>query len=225
MLVHGFASSFEHNWRKTGWVDILSDLGRPVTGPDLLGHGTAERPTDPAAYDAVPAGVLAALPPGGPVDAVGFSAGARVLLTVAAAEPHRFTRLALLGIGDDDVFGGDRGSTEAMAATLQAGGEGDDVRATLFARLARSAGNDPAPLAAFLRRSQEPLDERRLAAISCPVLIVLGERDDLAPSADRLLGALPRARLVTVPGVDHFALVADFGAIDAVVRFLEGEPA
>lgn len=222
MLVHGFASSFEHNWRKTGWVDILSDLGRPVFGPDLLGHGSADRPTDPASYDAVPAGVVAALPPDGPVDAIGFSAGARVLLTVAAAEPHRFTRLAFLGLGDDDVFGDGRGSTEAVALTLQAGPEGDDVRATLFARLARSAGNEPAPLAAFLRRSRDPLDEQRLAAIECPVLIVLGEHDDIAPSADRLLGALPQAQLVTVPGVDHFALVKDFGAIDAVVRFLEG---
>lgn len=222
MLVHGFASSFDHNWRQTGWVDILSDLGRPVSGPDLLGHGTAERPTDPDAYDAVVAGVLAALPPGEPVDAVGFSTGARVLLTAAASAPQRFARLALLGIGDG-VFGDVPGSAEALAAQIEAGAGGDDVRATLFVRLARTAGNDPAALAAFLRHGHASLDERQLAAVECPVLVVLGERDDAAPGADRLVGALPRARLLTLPGVDHFATVSDFGAMDAVVRFLQGE--
>jgi hypothetical protein len=49
--------------------------------------------------------------------------------------------------------------------------------------------------------------------------VVLGSRDFAAP-ADRLLAALPDARFVSLPGVDHFATPADFGAIDAVVRFL-----
>jgi pimeloyl-ACP methyl ester carboxylesterase len=39
LLVHGLASSFEHNWRATGWVDILADEGRTALGMDLPGHG------------------------------------------------------------------------------------------------------------------------------------------------------------------------------------------
>ena len=30
ILVHGLASSFEHGWRETGWVDLLRDGGREV---------------------------------------------------------------------------------------------------------------------------------------------------------------------------------------------------
>ena len=50
VLVHGLGSSFEHGWRSTGWIDLLADADRPVIGVDLLGHGTAETPHDPAAY-------------------------------------------------------------------------------------------------------------------------------------------------------------------------------
>ena len=50
VLVHGFASSFERNWREPGWVDLLEEEGRSVIGVDLLGHGQAAKPADPAAY-------------------------------------------------------------------------------------------------------------------------------------------------------------------------------
>ena len=47
LLVHGLASSFEHNWRTTGWVDILGEEGREIIGVDLPGHGTSSA-QDPA---------------------------------------------------------------------------------------------------------------------------------------------------------------------------------
>lgn len=219
-LVHGLASSFEHNWRRTGWVDLLADMGRPVIPVDLLGHGTAPAPTDPAAYERVDELVLAALPGDTPVDAVGFSAGARILLRLAGAHPGRFARLALLGAGDN-VLEPDDGEGRALADAFDAPGDTDDVRVALFLRLARSAGNDPSALAAFLRRPQPPLDPADLARISGPVLVVLGDEDHVAPGAHRLLEALPQGQLVTLRGVDHFATPGDFGAVEAVLRFLE----
>ncbi len=218
-LVHGFASSFDHTWRKNGWVDILGDLGRPLVPIDLLGHGTAERPTDPAAYSEVDDLVLEALP-GGSLDAVGFSAGASVLLHLAVDHPGRFGRLALLGLGDN-VFGATDRMLTAEALEGRTGAE--DVQGSLFRRLAESAGNDPAALVAFLGRPVRRLTEAELATVACPVLVVLGDRDFIG-GADRLLAALPQAELVTLRGVDHFATASDFGAIDAVMRFLEGEP-
>ena len=36
LLVHGFASSAEHNWRHPGWLDLLADCGREtLTQADL----------------------------------------------------------------------------------------------------------------------------------------------------------------------------------------------
>ena len=53
LLVHGFASSAEHNWRQPGWVDLLQEGGREVIAVDLLGHGNSPHPTSPADYDTV----------------------------------------------------------------------------------------------------------------------------------------------------------------------------
>ena len=70
LLVHGFASSFERNWREPGWADLLAESGRQVIGIDLLGHGSADKPHDPAAYAHLDESVIAALPDDGVVDAL-----------------------------------------------------------------------------------------------------------------------------------------------------------
>ncbi|HEY5154855.1 MAG TPA: alpha/beta fold hydrolase, partial [Acidimicrobiales bacterium] len=97
-LVHGFATSCARTWGETGWLDLLADAGRTVIGIDLLGHGEAPKPHDPAAYEALEDLVLGQLPDE-PVDAVGFSLGARTLLVLASAHPERFHRLVLAGVG------------------------------------------------------------------------------------------------------------------------------
>ena len=137
LLVHGFASSFERNWREPGWVDILEEEGRQVIGVDLLGHGEAEKPHDPAAYAELERHVARALPPDGPVDAIGFSLGAQLLLRVAAADPGRFGRLVVGGVGASVFLGGD---SEAAARAVEAGetAEGDAAAAQAFARFARA---------------------------------------------------------------------------------------
>ena len=217
VLVHGFASSFEHTWRKNGWVDILGDLGRPLVPMELLGHGNAPRPTDPDAYATVDELVYRALPDG-PLDAVGFSAGAGALVHIAVDHPGRFRRLALLGLGDN-VFDGPAEPGPVIAA-LEGRTGSDDVRGELFRRMAVSAGNDPEALAAFLRRPVRRLTEPELARVDCPVLVVLGDRDFIE-GADRLVRALSKVEFVSLRGVDHFATPSDFGAVDAVMGFLE----
>jgi len=215
VLLHGFASTFDHNWRQTGWVDILADFGCEVPEIDLPGHGSSLRETDPAGYADVEAQVYGALPTPGPLSAAGFSAGADLLLRVAIAHPGSFERIALLGLGDT-VF--EVGDTSALVNTLASQAEPEDVQARLFHRLARSTGNSPEALSAFMGRERRPIKEEELATLSFPVLVILGERD-MVKSADRLVAALPSATLVTLPGVDHFATPSDFGAIDATIRF------
>jgi pimeloyl-ACP methyl ester carboxylesterase len=192
-------------------------MGRHVIEVDLLGHGTAPRPTDPADYADVGGRLLASFPDDGQVDAVGFSAGADIVLRLAIAHPERFARLALLGLGDG-VFA--EGDPTTIVDALEGEPAPENVRGELFRRLAATAGNDPAALSAFIRRPRPALVEADLAAVTCPVLVVLGERD-FAGGADRLTGAFKDARFVLLPGVDHFATPSDFGAIDAVTRFIE----
>ena len=62
-----------------------------------------------------------------------------------------------------------------------------------------------------------------LACITCPVLVVLGDKDFAGP-ADPLLAALDDPMLVTLKGVDHFATPKSFDFIDAGLDFLGASP-
>jgi pimeloyl-ACP methyl ester carboxylesterase len=216
LLVHGFATSAARTWRDNGWIDLLTDVGRTVIAPDLLGHGDAAKPHDPAAYAALEADVAKQLPDE-PVDAIGFSLGARVVLTMAAEDPGRFGRIVVAGVGanlfrDDDPSDVIAGAIEGTAAP-------DNPVAQYFAGLALHTGSDREALAACSRSPRPPLDASGLARVTCPVLVVLGDRDFAGP-ADPLVDALPDATFHPLRGVDHFATPKDFGFIDAALGFL-----
>jgi len=217
LLVHGFASSAEHGWRRTGWVDILEDEGRQVLAVDLPGHGAAPGAHDPAGYADVDDTVLGAVAGHDAVDAVGFSAGAQILLGLAARHPGRFRRLVLIGIGGGVL--GPPADVERLARALTGAPDPEDVVATLFRRLADTAGNDPAALAAFLRRPTWRPTAEDLAKVTCPVLVVIGDRDPAWP-AEPLAEALPDARVRVLPRADHFATPSDMRCVQAAVEFV-----
>src|SRR5689334_5510650 len=216
LLVHGFASSAEHNWRRPGWLDLLADCGREAIAVDLPGHGTAPKPADPAGYQGVEAYVATAVQGREPLDAIGFSAGAHVLLRLAADQPGTFRHLALLGIGRGVLEPAD---PEPIVAALTSEPDPENVSGMVFRRLADGLGNDRDALVAFLRRPQRPLTAADLARVAAQVLVVLGDQDPAGPG-DGLVAALPDARLVTLRGVDHFGTAADVRCMQAVLGFL-----
>ncbi len=217
LLVHGLATSCARTWGETGWLELLADAGRRVIGVDLLGHGDAPAPHEPEAYDHLENRVLDELP-ADPVDAVGFSLGARVVLTLASRHPERFGRLVVAGVGAN-LFRDD--PNEAIVAALEGADAPDgDVVGQHFARLARHSGNDPLALAALLRRTPPALGTTELAAVTHPVLVVLGDQDFAGP-ADPLVEALPDATLAALRGVDHFATPKSMGFLTAGLDFLE----
>ena len=193
-----------------------------MIGVDLLGHGTAERPHDPAAYAHLEDCVARALPAAGQVDAVGFSLGAQLLLAVAAAAPQRFGRVVLGGVGSNMFVSAD---FEPVAKAIESGDpDPENGLARAFTQFAAGSGNDPLALAACLRRPGRKLVPADLATVTCPVLVVLGDRDFAGPP-DPLVDALPDARLVALRGADHFGTPKDFRFIDAALEFLEAVPA
>src|SRR3954451_23443814 len=98
LLVHGFATSADRTWGDNGWIDLLRDVGREPIAVDLLGHGTADKPHDPAAYEQLEALVAEQLP-AEPVDAIAFPLGARVTLALAIEDSDRFRRIVVPGVG------------------------------------------------------------------------------------------------------------------------------
>jgi len=215
VLLHGFATSSARTWGDNGWLDLLGDIGRHPMPIDLLGHGTADRPHDPAAYDAME-DVVAAQLPDGRVDGIGFSLGARVLLTLACDHPERFGRLVLTGVGAN-LFRSD--GSDLVLRALEGQGDPTNPVSQYFSGLARQPDVDPAALAACLRSPRPALTAARLSAVQLPVLVVLGDKDFAGPG-EPLVDALPDAQLVTLRNVDHFATPKDFGCIDAALDFL-----
>jgi pimeloyl-ACP methyl ester carboxylesterase len=219
VLVHGFASSFQREWVQPGWVALLEDMGRDVIGIDLLGHGEADKPHDPEAYNTVEERVATALP-SEPVDAIGFSMGAHILLTLASRTPERFGRIVVGGVGGRLLDGRDDGQGQAIADGVD-GRESDDPLAQAFGRFARTPGNDPAALAAFIRRRHTPVTAADLARITSPLLIVAGDQDPLAGDPAALAAVIPGAQAKLLRKVDHLATASDFGFIDAALQFLD----
>lgn len=225
VLLHGMATNAFRTWVETGWVDLLTDEGRQATAFDLLGHGDAPQPTDPAAYDDFEQyaldriGEASAAGGGGPVDAVGFSLGSRTLLALAAGHPDRFRRLVVSGVGEN-LFRRD-GSSALLADALEREPAADELPiAGQFRRMAAASGQSLPALVALLRRPNPPVvDAESLAAVTHPTLVVLGDGDFAGPAAP-LVEALPQARFVELRRTDHFATPKSMAFLDAALSFL-----
>lgn len=224
VLVHGWGGSFETTWQRSGFTALLEDAGRTVLGVDLLGHGTAPKPHDPAAYADLTTRIDEVLPDQ-PVDAVGFSLGAMTLLRQAIRRPAAFRRLVLAGIGSN-VLEPDHTGAERIAAGLEAVRGGAELGSLdqpvrHFVQYAQQPGNDLDALTAIMQRPPAAdLDAAALAGVTCPVLVVVGDRDPAAPG-DGLATAFASGRCVTLARVDHFRTPEDFGFIDATLEFLD----
>ena len=221
VLIHGWAGSFAETWQSTGIDALLQDVGRDVIGVDLLGHGSEEKPHDPAAYADLHLWLLRRLADAPPVvDAVGFSLGAMTLLRALVAEPSRFGRVILSGIGDRMLEPRDENDGRKIVQALEGTGDPAETSAQVFVGYANAPGKDKLALTAIMKRPpEEPLDAAVLATVENEVLIVIGENDFAGP-AGKLADALPNGRLVVLPRTDHFATPESFKFIDAVLEFL-----
>ncbi len=219
LLLHGFTTSANRTWREPGWIDLLTDAGREVIAPDLLGHGNAPKPHDPAEYSRVEE-LISEILPDGPIDGVGYSAGARILLDLASQTPERFGRLVVGGIGAR-MFEEREGNP--ILDALEGRASDEDMVASHFKSMAEGDGNDPKALAAFLKRDQRPMHHDDLARITNPTLVVIGDKDFAGPG-EPLAEALPAGQLLTLPGVDHFGLPKAFPFLEQGLDFLGAAP-
>ncbi len=190
-----------------------------MIAPDLLGHGSADKPHDREPYSQVEELVLADLPPE-PVDAVGYSAGARILLVLAAQHPERFNRIVVGGIGGR-LF--ERREGNPILDALEGRTGVDDVTGGHFRDLASASGNDVEALKAFIAREQPRLDRQDLAAVTAPVLVVIGDQDFAGPG-EPLAEAIANGELLTLRGVDHFGLPKAFPFLEKGLDFLGAAP-
>jgi pimeloyl-ACP methyl ester carboxylesterase len=224
VVVHGFASDYRLNWVGTRWQEALTTAGFRVFGLDCRGHGRSDKPHDSVAYsiDIMAADIDRFLehlevPSAG---YLGYSMGARIGLQVVLDFPARVRRAVLGGIG----MSGALESAVAIADSFLRGEPTDDPVAKTFYRFAAAQPtNDLKALAACIVGLQPKPDPGRLGAIQTPILVVVGDRDDLARDAPELVERIPSSRLFTIPGRDHMGAVPAREFKQAAIDFLSEE--
>ena len=224
VAVHGFASDYRLNWVGSRWQESLTNAGFRVVGLDCRGHGHSDKPHDEAAYavDVMARDIVSLLDELDIQTAayLGYSMGARIGLEVVLDFPERITRAVLGGIGAAGAI--DRAGSIAHA--LRAGETTDDPVAQTFYRFAASRPiNDLQALVACITGLRPDANPKRLAAIKTPLLIVIGENDDIAGGAPELVELIPTARLVTIAGRDHMSAVPAREFKQAALDFLTQE--
>lgn len=227
VLVHGFASNRNINWRDTQWYRALVHAGRRVIALDCRGHGESGKPHEPAAYDeAIMARDIVAVMDAedvGAADVMGYSMGGFLTIRLMADHGRRVRRAVLAGVGENYFSRGEAWSETIAAALLAADPAAiRDPVARDFRAFAERGRNDLAALAACMRRTRRIYAPEELAALPQPVLVVCGERDTLTGSPERLAGAFVRGQARTIAGRDHMSTVGDRGYKEAAIRFLAG---
>jgi O-succinylbenzoic acid--CoA ligase len=139
---------------------------------------------------------------------------------VALANPDLAARFAPLPAAVASAF--DRGGSPAAAQTFLRAVAGDAVWESLTP-LQRSQSQAEGA-GALADSSMTGLDPDGLARIACPVAVVTGDASDAfyALLADALAARIPRARRVTLPGLDHGAPIADPAPFAELVRAQAG---
>ena len=229
LLVHGFGSSRDQNWKSTGWYGSLTEAGRQVVAMDCRGHGLSDKPHEMSAYghDRMARDAMAVLDAAGveTADVVGYSMGGYIGLRAAAAFGARIRRLALGGVGASYFTGGvgAEGSRQMLADALLTEDKSHltDPRAKMFRAFAEQPGKDRFALAACMRAMSPPLPPETLSQLQQKVLVACGDKDDISGPPQPLAAALAHGESVVIPGRDHMSAVGELKTRRAVVRFLE----
>lgn len=237
LLVHGFTGCKEDFADE---VPRLAELGFHVVAPDLVGHGSSTHHDDESAYSfaGFAADLLALADHLGwdRFDLVGHSMGGMVAQVLVLEHGHRVDRLVLMDthhgrIEDLDAelvaIGVEVARTQGLEVIQQLLREVQDpTDSPAYERVcaerpgyrewaeAKMLACSPAMYAAMLAAMESAEDRlERLAELSCPTLVVVGELDrSFVAGSERLAATIPGARLAVLPDGGH---CPQFEATDA----------
>ena len=160
----------------------------------------------------------------GRADLMGYSMGARICAFLAINHPDRVRSVIFGGLGMGMIEG--VGDPEPIAEALEAP-SADQVRdpqGRAFRAFAEQTGGDLGALAACMRAARKRIGREAIGSISAPVLVAVGETDEIGGSPHGLAELIPGARALEIPRRDHMQAVGDKVFKKAVAEFLAERP-
>ena len=224
LCIHGFASSGKVNWIDTGWVETLVGAGYRAIVLDNRGHGASAKPHDPERYyptdmarDAV--ALLDHL--GIERSAIlGYSMGARISAFLAYEHPERVACVIFGGMGMNLINGLSDGN-DIISGLLAPSLDGlTHPTARQFRIFADHTKSDRLALAACMETSRQPMARADVRRINVPVLVAVGEADEMAGPPGPLAELLPQAEAFVIPKRDHMRATGDKAFKAAALDFL-----
>jgi len=218
LCLHGLVDRIEI------WDRILEPLaarGR-VACLDQRGHGQSEAPPGPYRREDLAADVSAAIRELGceRVVLVGHSMGGIISMATALAYPEQVAGLVLIGTASQ-CNEKTAGWYERIAQAGEAEGNEGLRRAIYGEKSRRQIRGDAQGIAEVTRTLKSLFDDPltpKLSAITCPVLLIVGDRDQMGPKASAIIcDQLEDAELVTVPDCGHWVHVDAPEAVLAAV--------
>jgi len=226
LLVHGFGGA------KEDFADHMDTLGahRRVVAFDHRGHGASDAPDDVAAYslDRLAADILC-VADGldiGAFTLLGHSMGGMAVRHTVLAHPERIDALVLMDTSHGPVEGLDPALIDVAAQIALEDGKDAlkpllEAAATLdtpayyrmieqrpdYERFSQYkwdalSGVMWAAMAREIARQPDQLD--RLAEVSCPTLVLVGDQDlPFLRDSERMAATIPGAELVVIPNAGH----------------------
>ena len=214
----------------------LAHHGFSVLAVDLPGHGRSAGPAL-SSVEAMAGWVLAVLDAAGAPRAaiVGHSMGSLIALEAAGQTPERVTRIALLGA----AFPMRVSDALLSAARDDESRAFDMINQWSHSGVSHRPGNPGPGFSVFvenlrLMQRQPPgvlhndfnacnvytAGTRRAAALACPALFVLGERDVMTPpkAARTLIDAIAQREVVVVPRCGHSMMAERPDAVLAALK-------
>jgi pimeloyl-ACP methyl ester carboxylesterase len=248
LLVHGFGGA------KEDFADHIPTLARDykVVAFDHRGHGESDKPADVAAYslerlraDTVQVADAAGLEQ---FRLLGHSMGGMIVRRIAVQASDRVEALVMMDTSPGPIPGFDPELMEIAATHALTEGK-DSLRELLefakslntpayerclderpgFAEFEAKKWDDLSEVmwAAMVRELANQTDDLdAMRALTCPVLVIVGEQDKPFVGVSRkMAAAIPNATLVVVPDAGHSPQFENAAVwIDALTKFLATVP-
>ena len=224
LCIHGFASSGKVNWIDTGWVETLTAAGYRAITIDNRGHGLSGKPYDPERYypSAMAQDAVALLDHLGIGRAaiLGYSMGARISAFMAYEHEERVACAIFGGMGMNLINGLSDGNDIIEGLLAPSLDSLTHPTARQFRIFAEHTGADRTALAACMETSRQPMARADVRRIAVPVLVAVGEADEMAGAPGPLAELMPQAEAFVIPKRDHMRATGDKAFKTKALEFL-----